>query len=277
MYIKTIQKFTKLMEIKRYSNNTIAQYSSLLKLYALSNNINNWEKLKDREILNTAYLLITKKNLSYSSQKQLLSALQLFYKEMFNRVLNLDPIRPSRKPESHPSVLSKTEVKNILDLTTNLKHKAMLSTIYALGLRSSELINLKIKDIDSKRDLVYIINSKGQKDRYVMLPERLRNLWRQYYQAYQPKEFLFEGKNGGAYTYTSLRAVMNQACKRAKIKKTATLHTLRHSFATHLLENGTDIHIIQELLGHKSIKTTQIYLHISKTLIGNVKSPFDDI
>ncbi len=276
MAIIEVNKFSKLLEIKRYSKSTIAQYTSILRLYAMAFNIEDWEKLNDKDILNNAYLFITKKQLSYSSQKQFLSALYLFYKEMFNRILNLDALRPRKKPENHPPVLSKNEVERILKLTKNIKHKAMLSTIYALGLRSSELINLKTENIDSERNMVYIINAKGQKDRGVMFPNKLKTLLRTYYLEYKPKVYLFEGQKGGAYSARSLQAVMKQACKRAGIKKKATLHTLRHSFATHLLENGTDLRIIQELLGHKSIKTTQIYLHISKTTIQKIKSPFED-
>ncbi len=277
MAINEINKFSKLLKIKRYSDNTITQYTSLIRLYALAFNIQNWEKLSDKDILNNSYLFITKKEFSYSSQKQFLSALQLFYKEMYNRWLNLDALRPRKRPENHPPVLSKQEIDRILNLTKNLKHKAILSTVYALGLRSSELINLKIKDIDGNRNIVYILNAKGKKDRSVMFPNRLKSLLREYYLEYKPKIYLFEGQNGGAYSARSLQAVMKQACKRASIKKKATAHTLRHSFATHLLENGTDIRIIQELLGHKSIKTTQIYLHISKATIQKVKSPFDEL
>ncbi len=277
MAINTINKFSKLLEIKRYSKSTIVQYTNLLRLYAIAFNIQDWESLSDKNILNNTYLFITQKQLSYSSQKQLLSALQLFYKEMFNHWLNLDALRPRKKPQNNPSVLSKKEVERILNRTQNIKHKAILSTIYALGLRSSELINLKIKDIDGDRNIIYILNAKGQKDRSVMFPNRLKTLLRTYYLEYKPKDYLFEGKNGGAYSASSLQAVVRQACKRANIKKKVTAHTLRHSFATHLLENGTDLRIIQELLGHKSIKTTQIYLHISKATIQKVKSPFDEL
>ncbi len=277
MAIIEVNKFSKLLNIKRYSKSTIAQYTSILRLYAVAFDIKDWKKLTDKDILNNAYLFITKKRLSYSSQKQFLSALYLFYKEMFNRILNLDALRPRKKPEYHPPVLSKKEVERLLNLTKNIKHRAMLSTIYALGLRSSELINLKIENIDSERNMVYIINAKGQKDRGVMFPNRLKTLLRAYYLEYKPKVYLFEGQKGGAYSARSLQVVMKQACKRANIKKKATAHTLRHSFATHLLENGTDIRIIQELLGHKSIKTTQIYLHISKATLKNVKSPFDTL
>ncbi len=275
MAVNAINKFGKLLKIKRYSKSTIAQYTNVLELYATAFDIWDWEKLSDRDILNNSYLFIIKKQLSYSSQKQFLSALQLFYKEMYNHWLNLDALRPKKKPEHHPSVLSKKEIERILNFTKNIKHKAMLATIYALGLRSSELINLKIEDIDGDRNMVYIRNAKGQKDRSVMFPNRLKILLRQYYIEYNPKVYLFEGQKEGAYSARSLQAVMKQACKRANIKKKATAHTLRHSFATHLLENGTDIRIIQELLGHKSIKTTQIYLHISKVTLQNVKSPFD--
>lgn len=173
MSVKEITNFSKLLKIKRYSDSTIAQYTSLLRLYAAAFSIKSWEALSDKDILNNSYLFITKREMSHSGQKQFLGALGLFYREMYNRNLQLDALRPARQPERHPPVLSKQEVKIIIEKTKNLKHRAMLSTIYALGLRSRELINLKITDIDGSRKAVYVINSKGQKDRRIMLPEKL--------------------------------------------------------------------------------------------------------
>lgn len=193
MAIKAIGDFSKFLKIKRYSDSTVSQYTSLLRLYAMAFSIHSWVHLSDKEILNNSYLFITKREMSYSGQKQFLSALQLFYKELYNRHLQLETLRPTRHPERHPEVLSKGEVQTIIERTQNLKHRAMLSTVYALGLRSSELINLKIKDVDGKRNVVYILNAKGQKDRQVMLPSKLHALLREYYQVFKPKEYLFEG------------------------------------------------------------------------------------
>lgn len=177
-----------------------------------------------------------------------------------------------------PNVLSKQEVKLILDVPKNIKHRTMLSLIYACGLRRSELINLKISNIDSKRNIISIIQSKGKKDRIIPLPKSILLMLREYYKAYKPKYWLFEGqKVDSQYSPQSLQAVLKQAIARANIKKPVTLHWLRHSYATHLLENGVDLRYIQELLGHSSSKTTEIYTHVSRKSLQAIKSPFDDL
>ncbi len=160
----------------------------------------------------------------------------------------------------------------------NIKHRTMLSLIYSCGLRCGELLKMKPKDIDSKRMLVMIRLAKGKKDRIVPLSEKVLQLLREYYKRYRPKEWLFEGqKVGEAYSERSLQLVLKHAIEKAGIKKPVSLHWLRHSYATHLLESGTDLRYIQELLGHKSSKTTEIYTHVSTKSIQNIRSPFDDL
>ncbi len=270
-----IEQFAKLMKIKGYSQSTINNYIAQLRLYQGAFKVNDFSKVTNKNLLNDGFKLLTQKQMAYSTQKQFIGALNLFYKEMFQRVINLNSLRPTRKPNKIPPVLAKSEVKLMFKRTTNLKHKAMLVTLYSLGLRSGELINLKITDIDGERDVITIYNAKGKKDRIVMLPEKLKVLLRDYFKRYRPKVYLFEGHKNNQYTQSSLSKVVKAAVRRANIKKPATAHTLRHSFATHLLENGTDIRVIQQLLGHKSIKTTQIYTHISNAVIKNVKSPLE--
>lgn len=154
----------------------------------------------------------------------------------------------------------------------------MLSMIYSCGLRRSELINLKITDIDSNRNIVIIRQSKGKKDRIVPLSLKILELLRLYYSIYKPKIWLFEGQNGNEkYSDHSLQSVLKQALAKVKITKPVSLHWLRHSYATHLLENGTDLRYIQELLGHNSSKTTEIYTHVSTKSLQQIKSPFDDL
>lgn len=177
-----------------------------------------------------------------------------------------------------PNVLSKEEIKKILNAHSNIKHKTMLSLIYSCGLRRSELINLKPSDIDSKRNVVIIRQSKGKKDRIVPLSIKILMMLRDYYLDYKPKTWLFEGQNvGEMYSEKSLQSVLKQALSKTKINKPVTLHWLRHSYATHLLEAGTDLRYIQELLGHNSSKTTEIYTHVSTKNIQQIKSPFDDL
>lgn len=277
MGVRKINQFAKLMKIKGYSDSTIASYSSHLKLYAMAFNVKSWERHTNKELLNNGFMLISQKQMAYSTQKQLIGALTLFYQEMYGRRVQLQQLKPTRKPNTLPTVLSQQEVKRLFKSTQNLKHKAMLVTVYSLGLRSGELLNLKIRDIDGDRNLVIIKEAKGKKDRIVVLPGKLRMLLRNYFKEYKPQVYLFEGQKGGKYTSSSLAKVFKSAIKKAKIQKDASLHSLRHSYATHLLEQGTDIRVIQKLLGHKSIKTTQIYTHVAETELLKVKSPLDNL
>jgi site-specific recombinase XerD len=172
--------------------------------------------------------------------------------------------------------MSKTEVKRIFDATKNLKHKCILVLIYSAGLRRSELLNLFPTDIDSERMIIYINDAKEKKDRISLLSENLLKLLRQYCKEYRPQKYLFGGQKGGMYSPTSVANILRKAAIKAGIKKTVTPHMLRHSFATHLLEQGTDLRYIQELLGHSSSKTTEIYTHVSKKAIDKIKNPMDE-
>ena len=277
MGTKEIIDFCKLLKIKRYSKNTINAYRSFIKLFFQISPTKEVNSLKNNEIINILFLIVNKKQYGAQSHKQLLSAVKLFYKEMYNRHLVFDSIRPRNRPKSNPVVLSKKEIKQLLKVTYNQKHKAILTTVYSLGLRAGELINLKVQDIDGDRNVVLIKKGKGYKDRTIMLSPVLKNCLREYYKSYKPKVYLFEGQNGGKYTTSSMRKILANSVQRAKINKPVVLHSLRHSFATHLLESGTDIRVIQVLLGHNSIKTTQVYTKVSNALIHKVKSPLDSL
>jgi integrase/recombinase XerD len=177
-----------------------------------------------------------------------------------------------------PNVLSKEEVKMILNAHYNLKHKAMLSLIYSCGLRCGELLNLEPAHIDSKRKVIIIKQAKGRKDRIAPLSEKIIEMLREYFIACKPEKYLFEGqKKGSKYDARSLQSVLKQALEKCKIKKPVTLHWLRHSYATHLLESGTDLRYIQEILGHTSSRTTEIYTHVSNREIQRIQSPFDSL
>jgi len=192
--------------------------------------------------------------------------------------MDIEAIHRPKKERKLPSVISKEEIKAILEAPRNTKHKVMLSLIYACGLRRSELIHLKPLDVDSKRKLLIVRQSKGNKDRVVPLSEKIIEMLREYYKVYRPKEWLFEGRfEGDQYSTTSLQKILKQALRYANINKPVTLHWLRHSYATHLLENGTDVRFIQEIFGHKSSKTTEIYTHVSTKSLQNIKSPYDDL
>ncbi|WP_262707261.1 tyrosine-type recombinase/integrase [Maribacter algicola] len=182
-----------------------------------------------------------------------------------------------KKPTTLPKLLSRTEVKKIVRVTINLKHNIAIQLYYGMGLRVSELVNLKLEDVDSKRMMVRISVAKGKKDRYVPLPESILPKLREYYIAYKPKLYLFEGQYGGPYAKSSLQQVFKNALRKAGIKKTIGIHGLRHSYATHLLESGADMRFVQELLGHNSIKTTQLYTKVTPRSISKIKSPLDSL
>jgi integrase/recombinase XerD len=202
----------------------------------------------------------------------------LYFKTCRDTKIEVEKIHRPKRAKVLPNVLSKEEVKKILDAHSNLKHKAMLSMIYSCGLRRSELLNLKFSDIDSKRNIVIIRQSKGKKDRITPLSAKILDLLRRYYKEYSPKTYLFEGQEKNTqYSARSLEEVLKKSVKLASINKPVTLHWLRHSYATHLLESGTDLRYIQELLGHNSSKTTEIYTHVSTKNIQQIKSPFDDL
>ena len=219
-----------------------------------------------------------KNKLSASYQNQIVNGVKLFFQTIEQSKLKVDLVHRPRREHKLPNVLSKEEVKEILNALGNLKHRTMLSLIYSCGLRRSELLNLKPADIDSKRNIIIIRQSKGKKDRIVPLSEKILLMLREYYVAYKPKEWLFEGQTiREKYSEKSLESVLKNALAKTKIKKPVSLHWLRHSYATHLMESGTDLRYIQNLLGHSSSRTTEIYTHVSTKSIQNIKSPFDDL
>jgi integrase/recombinase XerD len=189
----------------------------------------------------------------------------------------VDDIKFGRRPLKLPVVLDLSEVEALFSVTDNIKHKAVLMIMYSSGLRISELMNLKITDIDSKLMMVYIRQGKGGKDRYSILSQRALQCLRQYWREYHPKEWLFEGNKGSHLCMTSIQNIFVDAKKRAGIKKPASPHTLRHSFATHLIESGVSLHHVQLLLGHRSPNTTTVYLHVSKMNLAQVVSPLDKV
>jgi len=209
--------------------------------------------------------------------KQVVAVIRYLYLKVLLQPIPQSLIVKMRKPDKLPAVLSKQEICKLIKVTGNIKHKTILSLIYSAGLRLSELIHLKIADINSENMRIHIRSGKGKKDRHVMLSEKVLSLLHEYYKEYQPKEYIFEGQNGGTYSPKSVQSILKSSLKKSGIKKNATVHTLRHSFATHLLDDGTDIRYIQELLGHKRLETTQIYTRVSSYSINKIKSPADDL
>jgi integrase/recombinase XerD len=270
--------FKNYMNYRRYSGNTIKTYSDALEVFFRFFQNKKLESLTIEDIIQFNNDYILRKNLSSSYQNQVINAVKLFYRNRFNKIMEVDFIQRPRREKRLPNVLSKEEVKAILEAPTNLKHRAMLSLIYACGLRRSELLNLTLVDILSNRNLLFIRQSKGKKDRVVPISNKLIDILRDYYKAFKPKTWLFEGQFPNTkYSEKSLENVLKQSLTKTKISKKVSLHWLRHSYATHLLENGTDLRYIQELLGHSSSRTTEIYTHVSTLNLQQIRSPFDDL
>ncbi len=273
-----IEQFKRWLSSKRYSQNTIKTYIEALQTFLKYFHNKPIEQISNEDVIafNNDYIL--KNNFSSSFQNQVVNAVKLFYRQIQGANINVELVHRPKKEKLLPNVLSKQEVKEILNAPSNIKHKAMLSLIYACGLRRSELLNLKPIDIDSNRGVIIIRQAKGKKDRITPLSEKILAMLREYYKAYKPATWLFEGQTiNEKYDERSLASVLKRALEKTTIKKPVTLHWLRHSYATHILESGTDLRYIQELLGHKSSKTTEIYTHVSTKNIQNIKSPFDDL
>ncbi|WP_257667934.1 site-specific tyrosine recombinase/integron integrase [Parapedobacter tibetensis] len=273
-----IDRFSDWMRSKLYSDSTVRTYTGALQLFLRYLENKPLAEIGNEDLEQFVKGYIIAGNYSASFQNQVVNGVKLFFRIIQNKKLDPDRIHRPKTPKLLPNVLSKEEVKEILEAHRNVKHKIMLSLIYACGLRRSELLNLKIHDVDSKRHLLIVRRAKGQKDRVVPLSDKALTLLRDYYRNEKPLNFLFEGdRRGEQYSGTSLQKVLKSALEKAKIKKPVTLHWLRHSYATHLLENGTDLRYIQEILGQKSSKTTEIYTHVSTKSIQRIKSPFDDL
>ena len=221
--------------------------------------------------------LVTERKVSSSYQNQAINAIKFYYERVLGGQRKFYFIERPITEKVLPVVLNKEELISILNATENQKHKAMLMLTYSSGLRVSELLSLKIKDVDSERMQLRVSQAKGKKDRYTILSTRALDMLRVYFRSYHPKEWLFEGVDGGQYSMRSIQAVMQYACKRAGILKKVSMHTLRHSFATHLLESGTDLRYIQSLLGHSSSKTTEIYTHVTTKGFSQIVSPLDNL
>ncbi len=275
---RAIQEFQRYLHSKRYSEKTVRVYSDSLSIFLRYTSYKAIEEIDNNDLIDFNNNYILKNGYSSSFQNQVVNAIKLFYCVIHKHKLEVELIHRPRPEKKMPNVLSKEEVKRLLEAPTNLKHKAMLSLIYACGLRRGELLNLTIKDIHSERKLLLIRQAKGKKDRVVPLSDKILKMLREYYKLFKPKVWLFEGSiEQKRYSEKSLENVLKQSKLKAKIEKPVTLHWLRHSYATHLLENGTDLRYIQELLGHKSSRTTEIYTHVSIRNIQQIKSPFDDL
>ena len=218
---------------------------------------------------------MVRRDLSNSYINQAINSIKFYYEIVLGMPNRFYQIERPRKEKKLPKILSNAEVKKLISATTNIKHKCILALLYSAGLRRGELLNLRPSDIDSERMLVKVNDAKGNKDRYTLLAKSTLKDLRLYYKQYRPKDYLFEGQKGDRYSASSVANIIKQTTKKARIKKHVTAHILRHSFATHLIENGTDLRYIQILLGHNSTKTTEIYTHVASNTFNSIKNPLD--
>ena len=270
------EEFITLLETKRYSFNTartyIFHFTEFLSFF-LSKPLIDINELDIREYTHH----IVRRGKSGSYQNQAINAIKFYFEQVLDMPQRFYEIDRPRKEQKLPSVLSEEEIIRLLSVTENLKHKAILTTIYACGLRLSELLALKLSDIQRDRNLLLVRNAKGKKDRHTLLGNKTIELLTKYCAVYNPQVYLFEGQKGGIYSSKSVQNIVKHSLALAKIDKPASTHTLRHSFATHLLEHGTDLRYIQTALGHSSPKTTEIYAHVSTKSLAGVVSPLEKL
>ncbi|MDH5610243.1 MAG: site-specific integrase [Cyclobacteriaceae bacterium] len=259
----------------RYSESTRSTYMHMFRLFLKFVHPKPLHQLNKTDIIRHQLHLVRKQKVSRSYQNQCINAIKFYLEQVLGQDRQFFNLERPKKVSKLPVVLSLEEVQSILKATPNIKHKAILTTIYSAGLRISEVLNLKIGDIDSQNMRMWIQEAKGAKDRISVLSPYLLELLRNYYKVYKPQVYLFEGPDRAQYSPTSIRRILGRAVKKCNIRKDVTPHTLRHSFATHLLENGTNLRYIQTLLGHTSAKTTEIYTHVSSKKLEEVRSPLD--
>lgn len=270
-------RYMETLQLKGYSPNTLRcyghEFAQLLHVLKTKPVIGCNEDLIRRYVLYCINVL----KLSENSIHSRLNAIKFYFQAVLRKKDFFIEMPRPKKHDILPKVIHSIDVKKIFEETPNLKHNTMLKLSYGMGLRVSEIINLKVRDIDSRSMQVFISRAKGKKDRYANLPDSILEQLRQYFREFKPTEYLFEGQYGGQYSTRTVQQVFQNSLRRAGVNKKVGIHSLRHSFATHLLERGTDVRLIQDLLGHKDIKTTLLYTHISDKSLKKIKSPLDDL
>lgn len=262
------------LELKKYANNTVRTYVHFFELFINHYKERNLNTLDESDI--RAFLQkLVQRNVSNSYLNQAINAIKFYYEVVLGMPNRFYEIERPRREFKLPTVISKEEVLSIIENANNLKHKCIISLLYSSGLRRSELLNLKPTDIDSKRMLIRVLGSKGNKDRHTLLSQTVLEDLRLYYREWKPQTYLFEGYKASKYSAGSVLKIVKMAAEKAGVGQTVSPHVLRHSFATHLLESGVDLRQIQVLLGHGSSKTTEIYTHVATNTFKNIKNPLD--
>jgi integrase/recombinase XerD len=260
------------LKLRNFSPKTIDSYISSLKLYFLF--IKNVSHKPDIDLIKKYLLNMHDRGLSSQTVNLHLNAIKYFYREVAKSEIKID-IKFSKRSNKIPVVLSRDEIKKIIAQITNKKHRLIVSLSYGAGLRVSEIINLKAKDIDLDELTIHLKEAKGKKDRITIFPENLKNELKEFLDEKNGNSYIFQSERGGKLTERSAQKIFENGLKNAGIKKEATFHSLRHSFATHLLENGVDVRYVQELLGHANIRTTQIYTKVTNPSLKKIKSPLE--
>lgn len=271
---KYLQLYSEDLRLKNYAESSIENYVSQVKCFLehFNHSATKPSEISERQI--KEWLLQAN---TINARKHRISAVKLFYQLTGKQPLKFKYIEYPRSEKKLPIVLSQEEIQRMFTACENLKHRVILALLYSTGLRVSELINLKWSHIDRSRMVINILAAKGKKDRQVMLSDTIIPLLEQYYRAYKPKEYVLNGQFGIQYSDRSVGQVVKQLAKKAGINKNVWTHLIRHCTFTHMVENGTDINLIQKLAGHNHVKTTAIYTHISHNLISRIQSPISSI
>lgn len=268
-------EYENLLVRKRYSANTIKTYTSMFQSFLNYYYEKDLKEINEDDIRKYQDYLVRKRKVSISTQNQAINSIKFYFEKVRGgNKLDISIERPFREKKL-PEIISENEVYQLLKSTMNLKHKAIITMLYSSGLRRSELINLRMKDINYDRRIIFIRGGKGKKDRTTILAENTILALKKYIEVYKPYYWLFEGVNKRQYSATSIASILRNSSKKANLNKVVRPHMLRHSFATHLLEQGVDLRYIQSLLGHSSSKTTEIYTQVRSHTLAKIKSPFD--
>ena len=267
----------KILTLKSYGQSTINNYKSMFKVFLSNFMENDLKQITKEQIEDFVYRMIKHHKISESTQNMLINAIKAYYEHVLGMPREYYEIKRPKRSVSLPNVLSEDEVLRIIQQPKNIKHRAILWTIYSAGLRISELVNLRIVDIHSDMGFIYIKDSKGKKDRKTVLSEHLLVLLREYYKEYRPSYWLFEGQTGGQYSKSSIRAIFRKAVSETNSNPWSTVHTLRHSFATHSIQNNVSLRHLQTMLGHNSPKTTEIYTKTIEINNKKITSPLDKL
>lgn len=271
----TLLGFKEFLYSKRYSQSTITTYVTFLRQIAVHVKKAPLKELDAAQLRSFIISHVDKKNMSISTHRQLISAVKQFYEYLGRPIEVIEQLQRPKRSKHLPTVISQIEVLRLLQKTYNLKHRTIIAMLYSCGLRIGELLELKVDAIDFERMCVHIKMGKGRKDRYVPLAQNIKALLHNYLSSYQPTDFFIAGEKNQSYSASSVRAMLKRSCKKAGISKKITPHDLRHSYATHLVENGVNLRIIQELLGHSRPETTMIYTHVAHKDLDKITNPLD--